>query len=102
MARISYDEQTAAAFKAVRELPREGLSEWREAVRRHLRPSPGMTLVDIGAGTGAFASAFGDWFDIRVVAVEPSDAMRARIPQTASIQAFAGDATALPIEDGSA
>ena len=51
MARISYDEQTAAAFKAVREVTRDGLSEWREAVRRHLRPSQGMTLVDIGAGT---------------------------------------------------
>jgi hypothetical protein len=76
MARISYDEQTAAAFKAVREVPRDGLSEWREAVRRHLRPSQGMTLVDIGAGTGAFAAAFGDWFDLRVLAVEPSAAMR--------------------------
>jgi hypothetical protein len=62
MARISYDEQTATAFKAVREVPRDGLSEWREAVRRHLRPSQGMTLVDIGAGTGAFAAAFSDWF----------------------------------------
>ena len=74
MARISYDEQTAAAFKAVREVPRDGLSEWREAVRRHLRPSQGMTLVDIGAGTGAFAAAFSDWFDLSVLAVEPSAA----------------------------
>jgi precorrin-6B methylase 2 len=72
VARISYDEQTAAAFKAVREVPREGLSEWREAVRRHLRPWQGMTLVDIGAGTGAFAAAFSDWFDLSVLAVEPS------------------------------
>ena len=30
MARISYDGQTAAAFKAAREVPRDGLSEWRE------------------------------------------------------------------------
>ncbi len=102
MARISYDEQTAAAFKAVRELPRDGLSEWREAVRRHLRPSPGMTLVDIGAGTGAFASAFSDWFDIDVVAVEPSAAMRARIPRTPAIQVLEGDATVLPLPDDSA
>ena len=64
MARITYDERTAAAFKAVREVPRDGLSEWCEAVRRHLRPSQGMTLVDIGAGTGAFAAAFSDWFDL--------------------------------------
>jgi ubiquinone/menaquinone biosynthesis C-methylase UbiE len=102
VARITYDEQTAGAYKAVREVPRDGLSEWREAVRRHLRPSPGMTLVDIGAGTGQFAAAFADWFDIDVVAVEPSAAMRDRIPRTAAIEAREGDATALPLADESA
>jgi SAM-dependent methyltransferase len=102
VARISYDEQTAAAFKTVRELPREGLVEWREAVRRHLRPSRGMTLVDVGAGTGAFASAFTDWFGLRVVAVEPSTAMRARIPRRSSVKVLEGDATALPLPDDSA
>jgi SAM-dependent methyltransferase len=102
MARISYDEQTAAAFKAVREVPRDGLSEWREAVRRHVRPSPGMTLLDIGAGTGAFTAAFRDWFDADVLAVEPSAAMREQIPRTRGIQVFEGDASALPLPDGSA
>src|SRR3954452_16014852 len=102
MARISYDEQTAAAFKAVRDLPRDGLSEWREAVRRHLHPSQGMTLVDIGAGTGVFAAAFRDWFDLSVLAVEPSAAMRDRIPRTPAIQVFEGDASALPLPDASA
>ena len=102
MARISYDEPTAAAYKAVREVPRDGLAEWREAVRRHLRPSPGMTLVDIGAGTGAFAAAFSDWFDLDVLAVEPSDAMRDQIPRTSSIQVFEGSASALPLPDDSA
>jgi SAM-dependent methyltransferase len=102
MARISYDEQTAAAFKAVREVPRDGLAEWREAVRRHLRPSQGMTLVDIGAGTGAFAAAFSDWFDLRILAVEPSPAMRDQIPRTSAIQVFEGDASALPLADASA
>ena len=85
MARISYDEQTASAYKSAREIPRDGLAEWREAVRRHLHPSPGMTLVDIGAGTGQFATAFSDWFDIAVVAVEPSAAMRERIPRSRAI-----------------
>ena len=102
MARISYDEPTAAAFKAVRELPRDGLSEWREAVRRHLRPSQGMTLVDIGAGTGAFAAAFSDWFDLSVLAVEPSAAMRDQIPQTPAIKVLEGNASALPLPDRSA
>ncbi len=102
MARISYDEQTAAAFKAVREVPRDGLSEWREAIRRHLRPSQGMTLVDIGAGTGAFSAAFSDWFDVSVLAVEPSAAMRAQIPRTPAIEVLEGDASALPLPDESA
>jgi SAM-dependent methyltransferase len=102
MARISYDDQTAAAFKAVREVPRDGLSEWREAVRRHLRPPQGMTLLDIGAGTGAFATAFSDWFDVSVLAVEPSAAMRDQIPQRPAIQVFEGDASALPLPDESA
>lgn len=70
MARISYDDQTAAAYKAVREVPQDGLGAWREAVRRHLRPSPRLTVVDIGAGTGAFATAFSDWFDLAILAVE--------------------------------
>ncbi|HKT02534.1 MAG TPA: methyltransferase domain-containing protein [Rugosimonospora sp.] len=102
MARISYDERTAAAFKAVREVPRDGLSYWREAVRRHLRPSPGMTLVDIGAGTGAFATALSDWFDLNVLAVEPSAAMRGQIPRAPAIQVFEGNASALPVRDESA
>ena len=71
MARISYDDETAAAYRAVREIPRDGLSEWREAIRRQLDPSPEMTLVDIGAGTGQFATAFSDWFGLGVVAIEP-------------------------------
>jgi SAM-dependent methyltransferase len=102
LARISYDEPTAAAYKAVREIPRDGLAECREAVRRHLRPSTGMTLVDIGAGTGAFAAAFSDWFDLSVLAVEPSAAMRDQIPRTPSIQVLEGSASALPLPAESA
>src|SRR5512132_3821405 len=102
MARIRYDQETAVAFKAVREVPREGLAEWREAVRRHLRPSPEMMLVDIGAGTGAFATACNEWFGLGVLAVEPSAAMRDQIPRTPAIQVFEGDASALPLPDESA
>jgi ubiquinone/menaquinone biosynthesis C-methylase UbiE len=102
MARISYDGQTAAAYKAVREGPRDGLGAWREAVQRHLRPSPGMTVVDIGAGTGAFAAAFSDWFDLAILAVEPSAAMRAQIPRRPGIRVLDGHASGLPLPDHSA
>jgi SAM-dependent methyltransferase len=102
VARISYDETTATAYKAVREIPRDGLSDWREATRRHLRSSPGMTLVDIGAGTGQFSAAFSEWFGLKVAAVEPSAAMRDQIPETEAIRVFEGDASALPLPDSSA
>jgi SAM-dependent methyltransferase len=102
MARIDYDELTAAAFKAVREVPRDGLGDWRDAIRRHLSPLPGMTVVDIGAGTGAFAAAFSEWFGLRIAAVEPSAAMRAQIPRRPGIQVLDGDASALPLPDRSA
>ena len=102
MARISYDEQTAAAFKAVREVPREGLSEWREAVRRHLSPSRGMTLVDIGAGTGAFAAAFSDWFRPQRPRSRAVGRDADQIPRTPAIQVFEGNASALPLPDESA
>jgi SAM-dependent methyltransferase len=102
VARIAYDDQTAEAFKAVREVPRDGLEHWREAIGRHLRPSPGMTVADIGAGTGAFAAAFSDWFGVSILAIEPSAAMRAQIPRRPGIQALDGDASTLPLPDGSA
>src|SRR5580658_9234790 len=102
MARITYDDQTAAAYKAVREIPRDGLGEWRDAIRRHLHPSPGMIVADIGAGTGQFAAAFSDRFGLDILAVEPSAAMRAHIPRRPGIRALAGHASALPLPDNSA
>jgi ubiquinone/menaquinone biosynthesis C-methylase UbiE len=101
VARIDYDEPTASAYKAVREIPRAGLEDWRAALEQHVRPAPGMTLVDVGAGTGQFAAAFADWFEVHVVAVEPSDAMRERIPRTPRIDVRAGEAEHLPLPDDS-
>jgi ubiquinone/menaquinone biosynthesis C-methylase UbiE len=60
-----------------------------------------MTVVDIGAGTGQFAAAFSDWFGLSIVAVEPSAAMRAHIPRRQGIRVLDGDASALPLPDGS-
>lgn len=103
MARIDYDERTAAAYKASREVPLDGLADWRDAIQRHLRPSAGMTLIDIGAGTGAFSAAIVAWFPgLAVRAVEPSEAMRARIPSATALEVFEGDTMALPLPDDSA
>jgi ubiquinone/menaquinone biosynthesis C-methylase UbiE len=73
-----YDDVAAAAFQAARELPDDGLDDWRNAIARHLAPRPGMRVLDLGAGTGAWADALASWYGVRVAAVEPSAAMRAR------------------------
>ncbi len=99
MARIAYDHADAAAFQATRHLTDDGLTEWRAAVTRHLRPLPGMRLLDLGAGTGSWALAFTAWFPgIDVTAVEPSAAMRAR---SMFEPILAGDAAGIPLADGS-
>jgi len=90
----AYDERAAAAFRATRHLPDHGLRHWRAAVARHLRPGPGARLLDLGAGTGAWAQAFTDWYGVHVIAVEPAAAMRARCPYPIVV---GGDAAAVPL-----
>lgn len=103
MDRINYDDQTAAVLREeIREVPREGFDGWRTAVRRYLNPSPGMTLIDVGAGIGRFATAFNDWFGADVIAVEPSASMRALIQVRPGIQVLDGHAGVLPLPDDSA
>lgn len=99
VALIPYDDTDSAAFAATRELPRSGLQRWRHAVQQHLRPRTGATVLDVGAGTGAWATAFTDWFGVRVVGVEPAGAMRSRATHRPLL---AGDAVALPLRDGTA
>ena len=54
-------------------------------------------VLDLAAGTGRLTKALADRFD-RVVAVEPDDAMRARI---ADGEVLAGTAEAIPLQDSS-
>jgi SAM-dependent methyltransferase len=96
MARIAYDDPQAAAFAATRELPDDGLVAWRAAVRPHVDGC--RRLLDLGAGTGAWARAFTDWYGLDVLAVEPSAAMRARCRHRDLV---AGTATSLPLRPSS-
>ncbi|SCL34646.1 Methyltransferase domain-containing protein [Micromonospora nigra] len=98
VALIPFDDTDAAAFAATRELPRAGLERWRYAVQQHLRPRSGHTVLDLGAGTGAWANAFTDWFGVRILALEPAAAMRTRCPHRPLV---GGDGTALPLRDTS-
>ncbi|MFE0464727.1 class I SAM-dependent methyltransferase [Kitasatospora sp. NPDC058965] len=97
-----YDPATAEQYRTAREIPRAGLTRWRETIAAEARLAPGMTVLDLGAGTGAFATAFRDWFDVRVLAVEPAAAMRALIPADPRIEVLDGCGEALPLPDGCA
>jgi SAM-dependent methyltransferase len=96
MARIAYDGREAAAFADTRQLAAAALDSWLAAVGRHLPAGHGFRLLDLGSGTGAWAGAFAQAYS--VVAVEPSEAMRAR---SAHPHVLAGDAEHIPLADGS-
>ncbi|MFI6961454.1 class I SAM-dependent methyltransferase [Streptomyces sp. NPDC050255] len=102
MTAIPYDRRTAEDYRAAREVPRAGLAAWREIIGKEARLAPGGTVLDVGAGTGAFASAFHEWFGVRVLAVEPAEAMRALIPSAEGIEVHDGRAESLPVPDGCA
>ena len=102
MSRTSYHAQVARSYRVARQVPLPGLRQWRRAVERYASPAPGMTIVDVGAGTGWFATAFAEWFGVQVLAVEPSADMRAVIPVHPSVTVLNGDAATMPIPDGSA
>lgn len=68
-----------------------------EAVRWAL-PEEAKRVLDLGAGTGKLTSVLLD-LGLDVVAVEPSEQMRARIPARAEV--LEGTAEAIPLPDGS-
>lgn len=68
-----------------------------EAVRWAL-PEGAQRVLDLGAGTGKLTTVLLD-LGLDVVAVEPSEPMRERIPPRAEV--LEGSAESLPLEDGS-
>ncbi len=80
MARVDFD-QMAAEYQRARSLTLEGLAGWREALAAYLPAEGDLPVLDLGAGTSMFASAIAGWFDVDVVAVEPSAGMRAQARQ---------------------
>jgi ubiquinone/menaquinone biosynthesis C-methylase UbiE len=99
---MDYD-QMAASYDHGRALSPEGLEGWHAALTAWLPPPDGLPVLDLGAGTGLFASAIATWFDVGVVAVEPSAGMRHQARQArahARVAWVGGQAERLPLRDG--
>jgi SAM-dependent methyltransferase len=98
--RVDYDHE-AERYEAGRRVPIEILEPWRGPIGRFL-PQTEKPLLDLGAGTGIWTRVFSVWFNVPVVAVEPSTGMRsvgttAGLPESAHY--IAAQAEALPLGD---
>ena len=102
MARIDYDT-AAAGFEEGRGMAPADIAAWRETLEPYLSPGR-VRVLDVGAGTGVFAWAFAQWFDVVVVGLEPSSGMlgeASRQRRHARIDYVSGHAEQLPLREAS-
>ena len=99
--RIDYEGELAESYHAGRDLSDEAIETWRRAVAP-LVPVSGL-VVDIGAGTGRFASPLARLAGRAVVAIEPAAGMRAggMDDATGTVLWVGGLAESLPLATGS-
>jgi ubiquinone/menaquinone biosynthesis C-methylase UbiE len=100
--RIDYDRM-APSYDRGRALSPEAAEEWRLALSDYLSPPEG-PLLDLGSGTGVWSVLLADWFDIDVVAIEPSEGMRRQAADSRShhrVRYAGGVAERIPIKDRS-
>lgn len=99
---VDYDQHQQRVFHRARELPAAtvaGLMSW---LRRQVGDTGGRPVLDVGSGTGRFSGGLADAFETRVVAVEPSEGMRAqakRVNPHRSVFLVGGRAEGLPLRD---
>lgn len=94
----------ATSYDRGRALPLEALNAWRDAAAPFVPKGPQAVMLDLGAGTGLFSYPLAGWFDMRVVAVEPSEAMRLQALSKAPdprVGWVAGKGERIPLRDES-
>jgi ubiquinone/menaquinone biosynthesis C-methylase UbiE len=103
VSRVDYDARLHRVYRTGRTLSADTGRIWMDAIGRHLpHARAGLTILDLGAGTGRFARLLADAFAADVVAVEPSAGMRAEAERHSAhprIVYREGGATAIPAPD---
>lgn len=99
---MDYDT-SAGAYHRTRRRSVE-VSAWRGPVVAALGFLPPGPVVDLGAGSGMWSSTLATWTRRHVVAIEPSEGMRAEATRTGRdprVHQVGGVAGALPLREGS-
>jgi SAM-dependent methyltransferase len=102
---VDYDG-AAGVYDRGRGLTAASMHGWRAAVAARVPIGPLRLVVDVGAGTGLFLPMWVSLGASQVVAVEPSDAMRAKAVVAASaagpgVAVVSASGLALPVAAGS-
>jgi SAM-dependent methyltransferase len=75
---VDYDRRLYQTYRTGRSLSPDAGRLWIDALAAHFgRDRSDLTMLDLGAGTGRFSVLLADAFASQVVAVEPSEKMRA-------------------------
>jgi ubiquinone/menaquinone biosynthesis C-methylase UbiE len=104
MTRIDYDERLHARYHEGRAHDESVMRLWQDTVRRCVGGRTGLTVLDLGSGTGRYSGLLADGLDAQVVGVEPSDRMRAVAEAESGhprVTFVKGSAEAIPLGDGS-
>ena len=72
---IDYKGEIAASYQAGRALSNDAAGKWSSVLAPFVEHAEFIRVLDLGAGTGRFATLFARSFDIQVIAVEPSTKM---------------------------
>lgn len=101
---IDYDGAMATHYPKGRALSSHSAEAWRAAILPFVPPTPGLTILDLGSGTGRFSTFLSEAFDARVIGVEPARGMRTLAVRSAhppAVRFVAGTAERIPLRDRS-
>lgn len=101
---MDYDATSVAnRYDSGRELPRDVMLRWQDAIRGVAPLPPGSNAADVGCGTGRFSSCLADAIDGRVIGFDRSIKMLARARRRRSRRVFfcGAEAGSLPLPEGS-
>jgi ubiquinone/menaquinone biosynthesis C-methylase UbiE len=101
---IDYDGQMSTSYPFGRALSAEAARTWCATAAPFVGAAPCARVLDLGSGTGRFATLFARSFETRVIGIEPSKGMlaaAAREEPPENLAYVAGAAECIPIKDAS-